>query len=280
MFIHSLWTKPMIANRRDFDFKQNIIITTVSNAVSAAYVIHNGGNIKLYTDGFGIDMLEFIPYTDIEKLTVPTNVPTANWAVGKFLTLEKMSLGDIHIDGDVYLKSEKLLNTITDDSYDFVVQSIEDDRETLSTYYKEVRDVMINNDIKPLTCQLIDTPSYNCGTVGFFNKELKTKYLNEYFVSLKQIMMNTNIQKQFKIDPNLIPDLVMEQQYLYQISDNYKVHNLLGHADEIYENAVKINYQHVLGGFKTTQLNNIFNELKYIDFNLYNKALKQINYLV
>ena len=72
----------------------------------------------------------------------------------------------------------------------------------------------------------------------------------------------------------------MEQQFLYELAKPYKVNNLLGDAETMYNNAIKLNYQHILGGFKEQQLNNIMDELKYVDETIYKDTMKHINFLI
>ena len=279
-FVHSLWTKPLIVNRRNIDFKTSLLTTILCNATSAAWINHLGGKINLYTDGFGWDMLDFLPYDNIIDLKVPVHIPTCTWACGKFLTLEQMPLGDVHIDGDVFLKSDKLIELCSDNSYDMVVQSIENDKTTLRKYYSKVRSILVKNNIKAPSCSLEESSSYNCGTIGFFNNELKHKYLVEYFTTLNNIINNKQCLLELNKDLNAIPDLILEQQFLYELAAPYKVNNLLGDTETMYDNAIKLNYQHILGGFKENQLNNIIEELKFVDEKIYKNTMKHVNFLL
>ena len=52
------------------------------------------------------------------------------------------------------------------------------------------------------------------------------------------------------------------------------------HGNEYHDNAIKLNYQHILGGFKEQQLNNIMDELKYVDETIYKDTMKHINFLI
>ena len=94
------------------------------------------------------------------------------------------------------------------------------------------------------------------------------------------IIKNKPLTIELNKDPNLIPDLILEQQFLYELAKNYKVQNLLGDAKTMYENAIKLNYQHILGGFKENQLNEIIQELKYVDEDIYKNTMKHINFLL
>lgn len=278
-FVHSLWSKPLIANRRNIQFKTSLLTTILCNATSVAWINHLGGKINLYADGLGRDVLGFLPYDNIYELDVPINIPVCTWACGKFLVLEKLPLGDVHIDGDVFLKSDKLLEMCSDNSYDMVVQSIENDKTTLKKYYSEIREILKRYNIQS-NCTLNEIPSYNCGTIGFFNNELKQKYLIEYFNTLNNIIKNKQCILELNKNLNAIPDLILEQQFLYEISKPYKVNNLLGTSETMYENAIKLNYQHVLGGFKEQQINEIMQELKYVDETIYKNTMKNVNFLI
>lgn len=279
-FVHSLWTRPMITRRRNAEFVNSILVTTYCNATSVAWLKHLGANIDLYADGLGTDMLEYLPYDNIYPLKVPTNMLTNIWACGKFLALEKMPLGDVHIDGDVFIKTDKLIDLITSPNYDMVVQSIEDDETTLKKYYTTTRNILLNNNIQAKSCSILEAPSFNCGTIGFYNQELKNKYLTEYFFAVKNILKNRHCIEDITSNPDIIPDLVLEQQFLYELAKDYKVNNLLGNTNTAYIKAVELGYQHILGGFKLRQLNHIINELKYVDFEIYNKTVKHIKYLM
>lgn len=279
-FVHSLWTKPLIVNRRNIEFKRALLTTILCNATSVAWVTHLGGKINLYADGFGKDILSYLPYDNIFDLKVQTFIPTCTWAAGKFLALEQMKLGDVHIDGDVFLKSEKLIELCSDNSYDMVIQSIENDKTTLKKYYNNVREIFIKNNIKTNGCSLLESPSYNCGTIGFFNSELKQKYLVEYFTTLNNIINNKKCLAELNQNLDAIPDLILEQQFLFELAAPYKVNNLLGDAETMYNNAIALNYQHILGGFKEKQLNLIMQELKYVDEKIYKETMKQVDYLI
>lgn len=279
-FIHSIWTKPMIVNSRNMEFKKQLLVYVFTSATSAAYIKHFGLPINLYADGFGQDLLDFIPYDNVYNLKIPDNIPPQFWACGKFLALEKMQLGDIHIDGDVFLKKETLLNSICDNSYDFVVQSIEDDTETLMNYYLDVNKLCNLYNVKTNSCHFTEyAKSYNCGVIGFFNEELKHKYLTEYFNTLKSIMQTPTVLNEIINKKTYVPDLVLEQQFLYELSAEYKCHNILGDSTTMYENAISLGYQHILGEYKIKLLPEIINELNYIDPDLCKKALRTTKYI-
>ena len=279
-FVHSLWTKPLIANRRGIQFKTSLLTTILCNATSVAWINHLGSKINLYADGFGRDMLDYLPYDNIYELKVPVSIPVCTWACGKFFTLEKMELGDVHIDGDVFIKTNKVIDLCQDDSYDMVIQSLENDKTSLKKYYDGVRNILIKHNIKSATCSLKETFSYNCGTLGFFNKEFKQKYLVEYFTTLNNIIKNKECLAELNNNIYAIPDLIMEQQFLYELAQPYKVNNLLGDAITMYDKANELGYQHILGGFKEQEWNKILDELKYVDETIYKNTIKQIKFLL
>jgi hypothetical protein len=114
--IHSFYSK----NCDDFKLFTSICYFTLSTI----YIKNNGGNIKLYTDS---KFKEFIhaPYSaillDLEDLKINPLI----WAWPKFIVLEKESLGTIHIDGDVFIKTPKCLDNLTFDESDCLVQGVE-----------------------------------------------------------------------------------------------------------------------------------------------------------
>lgn len=276
--VHSLWTAPMLAKQRGVQTQQQIESTIWCYASSVAYARRNGECINLYTDHFGRELLGFLPYNRIYNLGMPDNYPTEFWAAGKFFALEQMQLGDIHIDGDVFLKTPELMDMIHGSlaESDLIVQSLENEWTYDNEYYINCLNVIRDNNITLPNNPDYYSPAWNCGLVGFNNDELKHKYIQHYAYSVEAIISSESAMKQIRSNNETWMDLLIEQQHLYYLSKDYVVCNLLGSGDEAYENSRELGYQHLLGTDKWEQLDQIKKQLYYLDREIYYLTLKQI----
>jgi len=82
-------------------------------AVSCAYAKKLGATIELHTDNLGKKLLGFLPYdaihTTLEGLAIEGDFDNNFWTAGKIETLKNMQLGDVHIDGDFFVKTPETL---------------------------------------------------------------------------------------------------------------------------------------------------------------------------
>lgn len=277
--VHSLWTAPMLNNERGQASYKQIETTIWCFAMSVAYAKRLGEDIHLYADYLGRELLHSLPYTKIESLDIPTDFPTDFWAAGKFFALKKMQLGDIHIDGDVFLKTPELMEVINNRmlTTDLIVQSIENSWSYDNEYYINCVNVIKDNGIVLPNQLPYVAPAYNCGLVGFNNKELKEKYLQHYFNSVDIIKNHPTALEQIRSNKETWMDLLIEQQHLFSLSRGYKVCNLLGSGDETYINARTLGYQHLLGTDKWEQLHLVQQQLYKRDRELFYEVVRYIN---
>lgn len=274
--VHSLWTKPMLNNERGVASKTQLESVIWCHASSVAYAKRLGEPIHLYTDDFGLQLLDLLPYDNIVKLDVPDNIPTDFWAAGKFFAYKKMKLGDIHIDGDVFIKTPILLDRIKQGmaSHDLIVQSIENSWVYENEFYINCLRVITANNIHFDGITDYYTPAYNCGLIGFSSDELKHKYIAHYLESIKRIYTNADAMAMIRSNNETWMDLVCEQQHLHTLAKGYKVYNLLGSGDECHYNAKQLGYQHLLGPDKWKFIDKIQQQLYYVDRDIYNSVIK------
>lgn len=281
--VHSLWTQPMISRERGVSLKKQLETMLWCYASSVAFAHRYNVPIVLYTDKMGRQLLSHLPYTQVYDLDIPEDTPTELWAAGKFYALKKMQLGDIHIDGDVFLKTSEVHKLVHDgmQNNDLIVQSTEDSWEVLSEWYKDSRDVVNQCDIRLLyECTANYSHAWNCGVVGINNQRLKDMYLESYFCSLKQVKERPEVLKAIHSKTHCIMDLLFEQQHLYELSKEYKVYNLLGSGKEAYSRSAEIGYQHILGSSKWECLRSIRKQLKRVDPELYEMTKVKIKYVI
>lgn len=249
--VHSWWSNPMFVKNIGIHPLQKIVVNFYNNALSLWYAKNRLGNnvkFKCYTDALGYEVLKALPYDEFKFLSIPQDNPISMWAQSKMYALTDMELGEIHIDGDVFLKKNEIIPFLDFENYDLIVQSIEEDKDTLNRYYLPAINILSKYN-KELGIDISYKPAYNCGVVGFNNNELKQKYINFYFNALNLLKENPNISTEL-LNSNAVPDLVLEQQAIHTISDGYKIKNMLGEGDSVNENAIKYGFQHLLGTFK------------------------------
>ena len=88
--------------------------------LSCMYAKRSGFEIVAHCDERAKEYLQLAPYDDIiidlEGITPIANSNIYAWS--KFAAMKSESLGAIHIDGDVFLKDEKLIELLNFDDYD------------------------------------------------------------------------------------------------------------------------------------------------------------------
>ena len=277
--VHSLWTAPMLNNERGQASRKQIVTTLFCFASSVVYAKRLGEDIHLYADDFGRKLLDFLPYDKIDTLDIPADFPTDFWAAGKFFALQKMQLGDIHIDGDVFLKTPELMEVINNRMLisDLIVQSIENSWTCENEYYINCVNVIKDNGIVLPDNLPYIAPAYNCGLVGLNNAVLKEKYLQRYFKSVDIIKNHPTALEQIRSNKETWMDLLIEQQHLFSLSKGYKVCNLLGSGEDAYINARILGYQHLLGDEKWEQIDLIKKQLYLRDREIYNAVMAKLN---
>ena len=254
--VHSFYTKHL-------DDK-SFLIHCICFALSCIYAKRTGFSINLHTDKRGYEYLNMCPYdnifVDLEEVDLPAK---KLFAAVKFKVMEKYPLGTIHIDGDVILKNKVLLDLMKFNDYDVIVQSVEKPplygfgwKESASTLDKCKYPDWANRD-----CNIM----YNCGVIGINNPELKKLYFDTYWDMYDQYCENGIIKPS-------VPDLVIEQQFLYDIceSKKYKVKCLID-GDHPSKSANPIGYQHLIGEAKIKEYFEIIKKIKELDKYIYIK---------
>lgn len=238
----SLWTKPAI-NKSPEKLRDMLYIY----ALSLIYGLENHYTMVLYTDSLGMEIMKNFPYNEKHLLNIPEdNSCKCFKAQSKFYALQQEPLGSIHIDGDVFLKQPSIFMNLN--NADVIVQNSETyqfDNDVI--FFKEGADWLYENGVTPDLRTYNGT--YNCGTIGFFNQELKDQYLNNYFSALEKLK-----NKEF----DFWLDLILEQQMLFEITkDKYKVFKLFtddSTFDALLAQQNALGYTHLIGTQKQSKL--------------------------
>jgi hypothetical protein len=247
--------------------------------LSCIYAKNSGFDIVVHCDDRAEDILKLAPYDDIiidlENIKPPANSTIYAW--GKFVAMQNEDLGNIHIDGDVFLKSPKLIKLLNFDEYDCIVQCLENRRIYGGNQNVIWRDnaSLFNNCRYPDWAKRECNAMYNCGIIGINNAELKKEYFDTYNDMVKQYKTTgLNI-------PGTVPDIIIEQQFLKDLCEykGYKVKNLLpvDNHNSLHSYAASIGYQHLIGDSKHKNLDKCLEVIKAFDSKIYT-SLMNIKY--
>jgi hypothetical protein len=155
--------------------------------LSSIYAKKSGFSINLHTDSKGYEYLKMCPYDNIYVDLDDIDLPAKKlYAAVKFKVMEKYPVGVIHIDGDVLLKNSNLIELLKFNEYDCIVQSVEAP-PIYGWGWDQTASVWDNCEYPEWAnrkCKIM----YNCGVVGFNNKELKDEYFNTYWNMYKQYL--------------------------------------------------------------------------------------------
>lgn len=253
-------------------YDSNSLVRLLGNvcyyALSLAYLKRLNQKVVLYTDTLGKALLGHLPYDEIHLLDVPEEIHPRYFAASKMYALDLEPVDSIHIDGDVFIKTEELLNSIKTANYDVIVQSYEraDWYESNAPMYLKDKDFCDGFGLK-----IGKWGGYNTGLIGFKNKELKDKFIRSY----KSIALHFSsfFKKELDSGDYLTPDLIAEQKLIYQLANDSKSKICM-----IFElgDPKKIGYQHVLTTqkFKPDILEHCMQILKQVSPEIYNNTYK------
>lgn len=278
--VHSFWSKPLLATTDPVERNQKLIVTLWCYASSVAYAKLHKLPIRLYADEAGKQLLSFLPYDEILPLTVPEFVSTSFWAAGKFSTYMEMKPGDLHIDGDVFIQEAGAATLLKEacKKYDVVVQCIENAENCNPDAYNTVVHLLNafgitynSNAFEPFH------GAFNTGVIGFNDMNLRDDYVRAYFRTIEQVASQERGLIQCLKATHSSPDIVLEQQKLFEISANKKVFCLLGSGASSIEYSRVIGYMHILADAKWENLDKIISQLSVVSPEMFCLTMEQVN---
>lgn len=168
--IHSLWTLPLLNNR--WNIREQYEKSFNLYKLSFLYAKQLGYEVVLHTDSMGYHLLKSINYDRVElSLNELDKKDSKFWALGKIKSIEIEGKNSIHIDGDVFLKSENIKN-IFNTNFSVLTQMIESEKSFIDNYLPQLNFInslssILKSDIRY---------SYNCGVLCFKDWELFEEY--------------------------------------------------------------------------------------------------------
>lgn len=278
-FIHTFWSKPLFNNKFD-SFNNSLTNILMDYACSASFVHKYGEKIVLYADKIGARLLSCIPYDEVYIIDGLDGESIHFAAQIKFEALKRCDLGDVIIDGDLFLRKKEAIDYIRDikedvsysfyEPYKYVLRS----PQTLETMDKLVEDMSGVKYKKPykLPTTIREFSYTNTSMMKFNNKKILDKYIKQYYYH-KEVLKDCKFRGW--------PDLMIEQRFLTILieSSNCSYKPVI---DNYYEDpnanqrALDLGFTH-LGSNKSQYLKWVAEMLKENDEQLYNIVLKQIN---
>lgn len=219
-FIHTFWSKPLLNNK--FNKIEILLPITINQYAYSAECIHNlNQKIVLFADEIGAELLSCIPYDEVIIVPNLENESVHFAAQLKFYALEHSDLGDCIIDGDLFIRSDKVL-PIINKSVDCIYSFFEPTVYTLPDLYKAkcyYDLVQTMNKIpyeKPyvLPVTLSDVQWMNTSLMKINNQSLKDEYIKQYYHHKKLLD---------RFEFTTWPDIIIEQRFLTLLvnSKNY-----------------------------------------------------------
>lgn len=289
-FCHVHWTGPIKMKRWGFDVELQQEMIAYHYSLSVAYIKRLGETIDLYTDTEGKNLLGHLPYDNIYVVLddMNSNIQYYNWAAGKIEGIKHMKLGDVYIDGDVFIKSQKCLDKIANgakyDGFFFGNETPAQEGYTELNIYIEHNLPLYNYEF-PMGIPVLGRNACNGGLIMFNNQEYKNKFIEAYTCMLNQIIdnpPNVDNDKEYKI----CFDLVMEQRFLWEIGQNYNIDFLIDYWNRDPDNIYKLNkqanelgVQHVIGDQKFRLLYKCIDTLKKINPIIYVLTTRRLDTL-
>ena len=277
-FIHTFWSKPLFNNK--FDKFNNALTNILTNyACSASFIHKYGEKIVLYADKQGARLLSCIPYDEVYIIDGLDDESIHFAAQIKFEALKRCDLGDVIIDGDLFLRTKEAIEYVKNTTEDVVYSFCEPYKYVLRNEYvldimdKLLHDLSCIKYKKPykLPTSIREFTYANTSLMKFNNKDILDKYIKQYYYHKDKL-------KDYEFTS--WPDLIIEQRFLTiliessgcthkPIIDNYYI------SPEANQRALDLGFTH-LGTNKTPHLKWVVEMLEENDKQLYTKVLMQI----
>lgn len=270
------WTKPCKENR--------VAQMLMCYALSLGYAKAGGAHCVLYTDERGAQLTKGLPYDEVHVVFTEERMKSVHpmcFAASKFIAYESEPLGSIFIDGDVFLMRKNLIDIISADNADVVIQCREWMSSNECDYPRYNKVLSKHMGYYPQSAYVPFV--FNCGLVKFNNQQLKDKYIRDYWRAHNNFKWHPECGEELNKKGIPVPDLIFEQQGLTvctldgEYTDSVVLLGSKRHEAYNYTYAKQIGYTHLLCTTKYKINNKIQKVLKDNAPSLYSIVLQNIN---
>lgn len=278
LLVHSMWTKPMLSGSVE-SVTRKVITNCWCYASSVAFAHKNKQPIKLFADAAGKQLLSFLPYDQVVEYQVPEDTPVSFWAAGKFKAYELMKKGEVHIDGDAFIQSENIIHILESalKEYRLITQCVEDGTNNFVESYDQINALLADFGIRYAGKKFNDFGgAYNTGLIGFGDIALRDRYCKSYWECINTIKNKKDLCLCMSA-MKLSPDIVLEQQKLYEMVPLENAFTLLGSGTSSIDLSKVIGFQHLLGDAKWQLLDKVIGQLYLMDPEIFNATVKAVN---
>lgn len=275
-FVHTFWSKPLKQNRFG-DFENNLKVILSNYALSAGLCKLFGYEIVLFTDSYGKELLDFIPYDNINIVDYLDDENICFSAMMKFEALKYIDLGDVIIDGDIFIYNRDIFDIIEKNNSDILVSFVEPltitlfNQNNLLSFSEMIylfQDKEFCYGLKP-PVNFNDIYYTNTSLIKINNQELKELYVNQY-------IYNYNLLKDIHFKYSW-PDIFVEQYFLRKLceNNNFNYDTVIKDYGLVTEEK-KEGFIH-LANNKRNKINFVEENLKNISLELYNNYIQRYN---
>jgi hypothetical protein len=275
-FAHSFWSKPLFNNKFD-KFENSLKNIIVDYACSLNCIHHHNEKIVLYADRVGANLLSFLPYDEVHIIDDMDDNSIHFAAQIKFEALKRMDLGDVLIDGDLFLRTKEVIQYIKNFDEDIVYSFFEPHEVTLRASSAR-RHINLANILNGHTRYRVPQKTeefgwFNTSLMKFNNQKLLDEYIEQYEYHKKQL---SNIDF-----GDTWPDIIIEQYFLTTLvkqnnySDRPVIENYY-YDPKCNERSLKLGFVH-LGGDKSMFYDWTLNIIKKQDKKFHHKVIKELN---
>lgn len=275
-FVHSFWSKPLFNNKFD-KFENSLKNIIVNYACSLSYIHHLNEKIILYTDKAGAELLKFLPYDEVIIVDGMDNNSIHFAAQIKFESLKRMELGDVLIDGDLYLRTNEVIQYVKGLNEDIIYSFFEPHeitlRESSIKKHTDLAKILNGRTRYNVPTKLEEFGWFNTSLMKFNNQNLLDEYIEQYEYHKGQLE-NINFG-------NTWPDIIIEQYFLTTIvkEKNYSSHPIIEnyyYDPKSNQKALDLGFTH-LGDNKSMFYNWSLEIIKKQNKKLYHKVVKELN---
>lgn len=227
--IQSFWPNNILDNKEKID-KLNTIYE-LSSFLLKDTLKNSNISIELVTNNIGKQLFKNIRHYDNVNLLLENdffnNLDTDLWSAAKIVPMKFYNEDIIHVDGDFLLQDKKYFLNNINSYYDIIVQNKEFGQAYLNNYKIQMEIFESMFDFPKININYV----YNCGIIGFKNKNAKNQYIAEFLYKISNCMAKMKIfkeeAKKFFKETNI--NCIFEQYTLAEVAfiKNYLVRELI-----------------------------------------------------